>query len=172
MLFSDATILTETPPLRASWSRRGQPAEVAITGNRGRRVVYGAVNIGSGTLRLDVARRWDGASFREHLEAVRRTWRGWRIVLFLDRGSPHTARASRRLASWLGIEVRWLPTACPELNPVEGLWRWLKGAVLCNSQAERFDDTLRRALDALASLPQNQVRRTAGLMSEKFWLPT
>ena len=172
VLFSDATILTETPPLRASWSRRGEPAEVAITGNRGRRVVYGAINTGSGTLQLDVARRWDGASFREHLEAVRRLWRGWNIVLFLDRGSPHTAKDSRRLAERLGIEVRWLPTACPELNPVEGLWRWLKGAVLCNSQAERFDDTVSRALDTLASLSPRQVRQTAGIMSEHFWLRT
>jgi hypothetical protein len=43
---------------------------------------------------------------------------GWRFVLFLDRGSPHTARASRRLARGLGIELRLLPTACPEQNPL------------------------------------------------------
>ena len=28
---------------------------------------------------------------------------------------------SERLAEELGIEMRYLPTACPELNPVEGL---------------------------------------------------
>src|SRR4029077_1150054 len=49
------------------------------------------------------------------------------LVLFVDRGSPHTARRSRELAAELGVELRFLPTACPELNPVEGLWRHVKG---------------------------------------------
>src|SRR5205823_11330930 len=54
---------------------------------------------------------------------------GWNIVLFLDRGSPHTAKASRALAADLGVELRFLPTACPELNQVAGPWRPAKGRV-------------------------------------------
>jgi hypothetical protein len=172
VLFSDATIVTETPPLRAAWSRRGEPAEVPVTGNRGRRVVFAALNAKSGAVRVDDAKQWNGESFREHLRAVRRTWRGWRIVLFLDRGSPHTAGPSRALAAELGVEVRWLPTACPELNPVEGLWGWLKGRVLCNRQPDRFADTLKRALDALASLTKAEALAAAGVRSGNFWLPT
>jgi transposase len=47
-------------------------------------------------------------------------------VLFVDRGSPHTAKGSQALARGLGIELRLLPTVCPELNPLEWLWRYLK----------------------------------------------
>ena len=50
MLFSDATILTETPPLRASWSRVGQQAEVPITGSRDKRVVFGALTPKTGAV--------------------------------------------------------------------------------------------------------------------------
>ena len=50
VLFSDATILTETPPLRACWSPVGQQAEVPVTGNRSKKVVFGALNPGTGTL--------------------------------------------------------------------------------------------------------------------------
>jgi hypothetical protein len=125
VLFSDATILTETPPLRACWAKVGEQAEVPITGNRDRRVLFGAMAIGSGALCLDRAEQWNQDGFQAHLRHLRRVWRGWRIVLFLDRGSPHTARRSRALAAELGIEMRLLPTACPELNPVEGLWREL-----------------------------------------------
>ena len=39
VLFTDATILTETPPLRACWSLVGQQAEVSVTGDRDRTVV-------------------------------------------------------------------------------------------------------------------------------------
>jgi hypothetical protein len=36
---------------------------------------------------------------------------GLEIVLFLDRGSHHTAKRSLKLARELGIELRWLPVA-------------------------------------------------------------
>jgi hypothetical protein len=132
ILFTDATIITETPPLRARWALKGKPVTVPITGSRSKRVLYGALNIRTGAICLDQAKEWHQASFQEHLRHLRSQWRGWNIVLFLDRGSPHTAKRSRKLARELGIELRWLPVACPELNPVEGLWRHLKGKVLAN----------------------------------------
>lgn len=64
---------------------------------------------------------WNRHTFQEHLRSVRSVWRGWDIVLLLDRGSPHTAGASRERAADLGVELRFPPAACPELNPVGGL---------------------------------------------------
>lgn len=49
------------------------------------------------------------------------------IVLFEDRGTPHTAEESREVAAALGIEVRLLPRATPELNAMDHLWRQVKG---------------------------------------------
>jgi hypothetical protein len=150
----------------------GEQAEVPITGNRDRRVVYGALNVGTGTVCFDRAAGWNQHTFQEHLRHLRSVWRGWNLVLFLDRGSPHTARASRALARRLGIEVRLLPTACPELNPVEGLWRLLKGRVLCNEPTPDLDMSLKRALDHLEVMTPRQRLRAAGVMSDSFWLPT
>jgi transposase len=158
--------------LRACWAKAGEQAEVPITGNRSKRVVYGALNVGTGTICLDEAAGWNQASFQAHLRHLRSLWRGWNLVVFLDRGSPHTAKASRALASELGIELRLLPTACPELNPVEGLWREIKGRVLSNEPTPDLDKSLRRALDHLASLTGRQRLETAGVLSEAFWLPT
>ena len=172
VLFSDATILTETPPLRASWSLVGTPAEVAISGNRRKSALYGTINIRTGRRCVEAATSWNGQSWREHLRVIRRTWRGWNMVLFVDRGTPHTAKASRQLAQQLDIELRWLPTACPELNPVEDLWRWLKGAILCNHQPHDFDDTIQSAIDALVELTPKQTLTKAGILSQNFWLPT
>jgi hypothetical protein len=172
ILFSDATILTETPPLRAGWARAGTQAEVPITGNRDRRVLFGAIAVGRGTLCLDRAGHWNQASFQGHLRHIRSTWRGWRIVLFLDRGSPHTARRSRALAEELSIELRFLPTACPELNPMEGLWREIKGQILANEPTPKLDISLERAIDHLMAMTGEQRRQTAGILSENFWLPT
>ncbi len=70
------------------------------------------------------------------------------------------------------MELRRLPTACPELNPVEGLWRWLKGKVLANRQLQPFSETVQQALSALDSLSCSDVLRISGIMSGHFWLPT
>jgi DDE superfamily endonuclease len=118
VLFTDTTIITETPPLRARWAFKGRP----VIGNRNKGVLYGALNIKTGAICLDQAQKWNQDSFQEHLRHLKAQWRGWHIVLFLDRGSPHTAKRSLKLAKKLAIELRWLPVACPELNPVEGLW--------------------------------------------------
>ena len=100
-------------------------------------------------------------------------WRGWNLVLFLDRGSPHTSQGEA--GCWrreLGIELRLLPTACPELNPLEGLWRLLKGAVLSNEPTPDLDTSLARAFEHLESMRPKQRLRAAGVLSGTFWLPT
>lgn len=172
VLFSDATILTETPPLRACWSPVGEPTEVPVSGNRHNRTLYGTMNIATGHRIIESALRWNGQTWRDHLRSIRQRWRGWRIILFVDRGTPHTAKASREMASERGIELRWLPTACPELNPIESLWRWLKGAILCNHQADRFDQTVEQAAEALRALENKNALSTAGILSKNFWLTT
>jgi hypothetical protein len=172
VLFPDATIVTETPPLRACWSRAGAQAEVPITGNRSRRVLYGALSVRTGSACLDEAGRWDQRTFQEHLRHVRSVWRGWRVVLFVDRGSPHTARASRALAEALGIELRFLPTACPELNPLEGLWRYIKGAILADEPTPDLGAALERAADEILGMGPTDRLQVAGVTSGNVWLPT
>jgi transposase len=99
-------------------------------------------------------------------------WRGWRIVLFVDRGSPHTAKGSRALARDLAIEWRFLPTACPELNPLEGLWRYVKGVVLANEPTPNLEAARDRACDEVIDMDPTERLWVAGVMSGNFWLPT
>ncbi len=47
---ADETALREFPPLRAGWSRRGEPATVLISGRNGRRTILGALHVASGEL--------------------------------------------------------------------------------------------------------------------------
>ncbi len=170
LLALDETILTETPPLRIAWGKRGQQISVPITGNRGKRVLYGALNLRSGKLELASSLRWAQEDFQLLGQQVRRRWRGWRIVLFLDRGSPHTARGSRPLAKARGIELRFLPTACPELNPVDHLWRHLKQDVLGNCGLQNVTTALERSLAYLQRLSPEDCRRKAGLLAPGCWL--
>src|SRR4051794_1940015 len=48
LLFTDWTMLRLFPPLRATWSRVGEPAVVPITGANAKRVLFGALNVCTG----------------------------------------------------------------------------------------------------------------------------
>lgn len=171
MLFLDESIITETPPLRAAWALRGHQAQVPITGNKSKRVIFGAINHKTGSLTVMKARWWNQDTYQAFLRKLRGHWRGWRIIVFLDKGTPHTAKRSRALAHSLSIEERWLPTACPELNPVEGLWRHLKQEVLANSVTP-VDEAADKAQRYLLEMSPQQRRSRAGIMSKHFWLGT
>jgi hypothetical protein len=172
VLFTEATIITETPPLRAKWATRGAQVAVPITGSRNKGVLFGALNVKSGAICLNQALKWNQDSFQEHLRHVKAQWRGWNIVLFLDRGSPHRAKKSLKLAKELGIELRWLPVACPELYPVEGLWRHLKGKALANRPILWIEEVMERACRYIQSLTPLERLRNAGVLSGNFWLAT
>lgn len=167
---SDATIITETPPLRAAYALIGQQALVPITGNRSKRVVFGALNIYSGHQTLMITTHWEGPTWQAFLHQIRNAWRGWHIVLFIDHGSPHTAQASRELARRLGIEVRLLPVATPELNAMENLWRAGKGQILANKTTITIDDSADTFCHYLINLTPRQRLKKAGVLSGNFWL--
>jgi len=166
----DETIITETPPLRAAWALRGHQAEVPITGNRAKRILYGALNPKSGDLLVGESLRWDQVAVQRFFVAIRSHWRGWHIVLFLDKGSPHTAGNSRRCAHDLRLALRWLPTASPELNPTEPLWRYAKQTVLANVPPRSIQESLGVATDALCALRPHERLVKAGVLSGRFWL--
>jgi hypothetical protein len=172
VLMLDETFVLETPPLRAGWAKVGVQAEVPITGKHARRVIHGALNVTSGHVELLITEDWTAATHQAFLRQVRQAWRGWHIVLFVDRGSPHTAKASRALATALGIETRWLPTATPELNACEGLWRGAKGLGLANRASQAIDEAADAACGYILALTPRQRLQQAGALSGHFRLAT
>jgi len=123
----DEVIVTETPPLNGCSGRRGRQVCVPITGNRAKRILHGVINVLTGTILLFVTEVWDAQTHQCFLQMIRAHWRGRRIILFEDRGTPHTAEDSMALAKALGIQIRLLPRATPELNAMDHLFRFVKG---------------------------------------------
>lgn len=172
ILAEDETILREFPPLRACWGKIGEPVAVPITGSNARRVVFGVLNPFTGTRLCLTATRNGGPQFRELLTQLRGTYKRWDILLLLDRGSSHTAKATEALAAMLRIRLTWLPTACPELNPVEPLWRDGKQHVCANRTYASVEEQADRFTTYLCELSNNDALRLAGLQSGNYWLTT
>jgi hypothetical protein len=166
----DELIVTETPPLYYCYGRVGQQVSVPITGNRAKRVLHGTINVGSGDVLLLITEEWVQETHQAFLGMIRAHWRGWNIVLFEDRGSPHTAEESVALAGALGIEIRWLPKATPELNAMDHLWRHAKGQALASRPTRSIDASADGVCEHLLGLSPRERLRQAGVLSGNFWL--
>lgn len=169
-MFLDSTIFMEIPPLRAMWAPIGHQAKVPITGSHAKRVLSGVLSLTTGTLLHHESEHYRQHDCHTMFRLLRSHWRGWAIVLFLDRHPAQWAQSSRLLARQLGVELRWLPVACPELNPVDHLWRHVKHDIVANEPTPNLEATVQRACDYLDSLPPRVRLQKAGVLSEGFWL--
>jgi transposase len=170
VLFEDETDLLLFPPLRACWARRGEDAEVPLCGANAKRVLFGALNPSNGT-RLFLERKKQGKEdFQEFLGLIHQQYRGWRVSLVLDGDSSHTAKASQRDARSFGIQLVWLPVRCPELNPMDHLWRHGKERIGANWQYESIAELVHHFLHDLEGLSVEETLRKAGVLSEDYWL--
>lgn len=137
MVFLDESGFQLQPLNRKTWAPRGQTPIQIVSQRYDRLSVIGA-------LALAPARQRIGLYFHvQHRNVVtadlvsflRRLHRSLRrpIILVLDQWPVHRAAVKRLLASgctWLQVE--WLPSYAPELNPVEPMWSHTKYSDLAN----------------------------------------
>jgi DDE superfamily endonuclease len=168
ILALDETDLLLFPPLRAAWSPRGVPAEVVLNGRNARRVIFGAMNLRTGTRLFLERKKGRSKAFQAFLAEVRSRYRGWHIALLLDEDSCHTALASLQAAG--GMTLLWLPKRSPELNPMDTLWGQAKDVISANKQYAAIDEQVERFLAHLHGLSNQEALHTSGVLSKRFWL--
>lgn len=170
LVMLDETIITETPPLYCCYGRIGQQVSVPITGSHQRRILHGALNVGTGDVVLAVTTEWNQVTHRAFLSLIRSHWRGWNVVLCEDRAGQHTAPDSLLWADCLGIEIRLLPRATPELNAMDTLWKHVKRDALGDRPTESIDQSAMSACEHILGMPPHDRLRQAGVLSGNFWL--
>jgi transposase len=170
---ADETALREFPPLRAGWSKRGEPARVVISGRNTRRAILGALNATTGELVRTARERCRTDDVVAAVEALGAVRPDVPKLLVWDNAPPHMPHRVRDAAREAGITVAFLPFRSPELMPLEDLWRGLKQTVAANRCYASLDELTERALAWLDGMTDAERRRRCGLQTSKFeWLPT
>ncbi len=125
------------PLRRRTWAPRGHTPILYAWDRHDRWSALGAITVAPWALRLGLYFRLldrnvtadDVVDFLRHLHRQLRR----KIIVVLDRWGVHR-RAVRELAeqgaTWLQVE--WLPSYAPDLNPVEHVWNHTKWAQLAN----------------------------------------
>jgi DDE superfamily endonuclease len=171
-LMLDETIITETPPLYSAYGHIGEQVRLPITGDRAKRILHGAINITSGEVALLITEEWVNETHQAFLAMIRSHWRGWNPDLFEDRASQHKSPSSLALAEGLGIEVRLLPRAAPELNAMDHLWRHGKRQAVGDRPTVTVADSALAVCRSIIDLSPRERLRQAGVLSGNFWLTT
>jgi hypothetical protein len=170
VLAQDETDLLLFPPLRSCWSPVGEPKEVVLSGRNARRVVFGAMNLRTGTRFFLAQQRQRAVDFQAFLRLLHDRYRGWHVAMLLDEDPSHTAKGSVQLAEWFDVELLWLPKRCPELNPMDTLWGQAKDVVCADKQYPSLDEQTDRFIRHLESLSPQDALHTASVLSDDFWL--
>ena len=169
----DETALREFPPLRAGWSKRGEPARVVISGRNKRRTILGALNVATGELVRTARERGRTDDVLAAVDALGAVRPDTPKLLIWDNAPPHKPHRVRDAARDAGIALAFLPFRSPELMPLEDLWRGLKATVAAHRCYPSLEELAERALAWLDGMSDDERRRRCGLTSSKFaWLPT
>lgn len=170
---ADETALREFPPLRASWSKRGEPAVVLISGRNKRRTILGALQVTTGELVHTVRERCRTDDVLAAVTALGAVRPEVPKLLIWDNAPPHMPHRVRETAAAAGIRLAFLPFRSPELMPLEELWRGLKATVAANRCYASLEDLAERAVAWLDGMSDVERHRRCGLTTSKFaWLPT
>lgn len=130
LLYIDEAHIHRDLDLGYTWSQKGEPAfRRSYCPSLSDRINwYGAYNFNEGQCLI-----WnEGNCNKEHtalfLERIA-VWLGETkrcVVIILDGAPWHRARIVQEKADALNFELLFLPGYSPDLNPIEGLWKWLR----------------------------------------------
>jgi transposase len=120
--------------LQHTWFLKGKQRIIKTTGKHRGVKLLATLNYETGDLLWKEDEQYNAETFLAFLRQVLQSYPEGKIVIVLDNARIHHARL---LQSFLEsnksrLELVFLPPYSPELNLVEGLWKWLKADIINN----------------------------------------
>jgi len=156
IVFEDESGISLIPPVRRTWAPRGKTPIVKHPYNwksmsMAAVLAYRPDGSRSRVLFQTRAGAYETQSLIAFVRQLRRHFCGQPVILIWDGLPGHRSTDMKRFLaaqqSWL--EVVRLPGYAPELNPVEGLWAYLKGSHLANLNTRYIEEMEIAAEDAI-----------------------
>jgi hypothetical protein len=123
LFFADELDISLLPKVGYQWMPKGEQVEVMTPGTNEKRHLAGALNLTTGTITHCVWYRKITGLFLDLLQTLDRTYPARtysRLAVVVDNAKIHQARAVQKwLASHPRFELLYLPTYCPQANPIE-----------------------------------------------------
>jgi transposase len=170
-LFLDEFSFYRQPKVATAWWPVGgalqPPARRSCTNDTRGRIV-GAINAVDGELSFRIASAITVEVLCDFLGELRQKYNhGQKIYLVLDNWySVHNHPQTLQTMEQLGITPLFLPTYCPESNPIEKLWQGLTRDILTlHRDSENFSALKEHVSDWLSQIPAEDILQMVGLLS-------
>lgn len=136
IIYIDEAHIHQDMDLGYTWSRKGEPDWRSSTSpGRGKRINwYGAYDFTEGRTFIWEDGMCDGENTIQFLQRLS-TWldeSDRQVVIVWDGASYHRSEIVQAAAQDLGFQLLPLPSYSPDLNPIEGLWKWMREEVTQN----------------------------------------
>lgn len=144
-----------TPLLGKTWSLRGRPRKVQVTGNRASVSALSALSPRGRLVFRLYQKRIASPEVIDFLEQLLRHHRGRHVVVVMDQAPPHTSKRTKSyIVSQPRLHVFHLPAYSPDWNPDEKVWNHLKNHELKAHQAQTKQELYELAEDKLCRMSQ------------------
>jgi transposase len=142
----DTVILAEDEATRylqatttAVWAPLGTTPTVRVDAGRAKTHFSGTLNLQTGAEIVTRSDKMNSDATAVHLQAILDTYPDQPILLLWDRAPWHQGAAVRQvLADNPRLEIMRFPTASPDLNPQEHVWKATRRAVSHNHAVSRL----------------------------------
>lgn len=134
ILFIDETMIRDYLAVSRSWSPKGRQRKIPTYGKHWGTKIIGALDYESGEVFCVQKLQYTAVEFLWFLERLVWYYANQRLVLILDNAKIHHATLLKPFLEEHSetISLEFLPPYCPDLNPIEGLWKWMKQSVINN----------------------------------------
>ena len=136
----------------AVWAPAGQPVTVRVDPGRSSTAFFGTLNLHTGQAHITQADTMTAVTTAVHLESILAAYPTDTILLLWDKAPWHRGDAIREvLAAHPRLTLWAFPTAAPDLNPQEHVWRATRRAVAHNHTQRQLPELARRFAEFLTT---------------------
>ena len=164
--FQDEMRVGQKNSLVYQWARKGSRPRQPKDQRYENAYVFGAVCPSRDTGIALIMPQADTEAMQAHLEAIGRAVApSAHALLILDKAGWHT---TRKLKPPSNLTLVPLPPACPELNPTENIWQYLRQTYLANRVFTDYTAILDACQDAWLNLLAETGRITS--IAQRDWI--
>lgn len=139
--FIDGVHPTHNTCLSYGWIKKGVRKELHSNTGRSRLNLSGAIDIASNTLIVQEDKTLNAESTISFLQKIECSYPlKQKVYVICDNARYYKNKTVLEYLEQSKIEMIFLPTYSPNLNPIERLWKLMKERVLYNRYYEKFDD--------------------------------
>ena len=164
ILFEDESMIRDYQAIAQTWFLKGKQRIIPTYGRHHGVKLMGTLNYETGEIFCIESNKYDAKVFLDFLKKVLEKYPAGKTVMILDNARIHHAKLIQPFLekNKNRLELVFLPPYSPNLNLIEGLWKWLKQSIVYNvfyESVNKIRENINLFLDSINSNKMDVIDR-------------